>query len=389
MKDYRITLMFLFCLIWVSGFSQKGVQFLKAEWGEVLALAELEGKLIFVDAYTDWCAPCKLMDKEVFSTAKVGEYYNSHFVNVKINMEKGEGIGLAEKYKVRAYPSLLFVNSDGSVAHRFAGFKDVDGMLQLGDTALDEEENLEALEKKYTAGERSEDFLIKYLRASFEGADGNHSQILTEYLATQKDWNTPENKELIFQLLDTPNSPLFDYLAKNRQYFYDTYGEPSVEEKIQLLVYDGLQTGKVPMSKVDALFETAYPDRAKELSAKYKLSHYRFKNDGDNFGKEAVSYLKKFPKMTSEELNDISWTFYDLVDNKKYLKKAAKLIKRAVRKDNSYLNNDSLAALYAKLGKQKQAIESAKQAIEIAIKTGENFDATNELIEELMEAEKG
>jgi len=159
MKNYILTCLISCCSLY--SFAQEGIKFLDAEFGEVLALAELEGKLVFVDAYTDWCGPCKKMDKEVFSQKEVGNFYNANFLSVKINMEKGEGIALAEEYFIFAYPSLLFVNYDGTVAHRYAGFQDKKGMLALGGQALDEGNNLEALNQQYKAGERSPDFLLQ------------------------------------------------------------------------------------------------------------------------------------------------------------------------------------------------------------------------------------
>ena len=57
---------------------------------------------------------------------------------------------------------------------------------------------------------------MKYLQASFQGADGNHVPILEDFIATQDNWNTPDNKELIFQLLDNPNSSLFDLFTCQR-----------------------------------------------------------------------------------------------------------------------------------------------------------------------------
>jgi thioredoxin-related protein len=45
------------------------------------------------------------MVKNIFPLKTVGDYYNSHFINAKIDMEKGEGIELAKKYNVKAFPT--------------------------------------------------------------------------------------------------------------------------------------------------------------------------------------------------------------------------------------------------------------------------------------------
>lgn len=379
---YTLTLLLFFS---INLFAQDGIKFLEAELGEVLALAELEGKLVFVDAYTDWCKPCKAMDKDVFSTKEVGSFFNDNFVSVKINMEAGEGPSLAEQYLIFAYPSLLFLNYDGSIAHRYAGFQDTKGLLSLGDIALDEGGNLAALAMQYKNGDRSPEFLLQYLQASFQGADGNHLTILEDYLGTQSDWNTPENQDLVFNLLNSPNSKLFDHLVKNQAAFAAVYGEPSVKNKIQTLVYESLSKGTTKLENADNLFSRAYPKNATKLAAQYKMAHYQQNENGSGYAKAAIAYVKSFPNIGIEELNDISWNFYDLVDNKKDLKKAAKWAKKSVKKDNSYLNNDTLAALYQKLGKPSKAVKVAKNAITIAKQSGEDYSSAEALIREIEE----
>ena len=46
---------------------------------------------VFMDCYTSWCGPCKMMIQDVFSQEDVGQFMNTRFVNVKLDMEKGEG----------------------------------------------------------------------------------------------------------------------------------------------------------------------------------------------------------------------------------------------------------------------------------------------------------
>tara|TARA_R110002096_G_scaffold408842_2_gene608082 strand:+ start:2141 stop:2395 length:255 start_codon:yes stop_codon:yes gene_type:complete len=54
----------------------QGIDFSKGNWKTIKEQAKEENKLIFVDAYTTWCGPCKIMDKNVFSDQKVGAFYN-------------------------------------------------------------------------------------------------------------------------------------------------------------------------------------------------------------------------------------------------------------------------------------------------------------------------
>ena len=156
-----------------------------------------------------------------------------------------------------------------------------------------------------------------------------------------------------------------------------------MENKIQTLVYESLSKGTTKLDKADELFSRAYPKNATKLAAQYKMAHYQQNENGAGYAKAAIAYVKSFPNIGLEELNDISWNFYDLVDDKKALKKATKCAKKSTKKDNSYLNNDTLAALYYKLGKTGKALKVAQNAITIAKQSGENYSNTEELISQI------
>ena len=94
-----------------------------------LEKAQLENKLVFVDAYAVWCGPCKWMDNNVFTDKKVGETYNEKFVNLKINMESKEGKAFAKKYPVAAYPTFLYLDTKGNVVHLVEGSCDVNTFI--------------------------------------------------------------------------------------------------------------------------------------------------------------------------------------------------------------------------------------------------------------------
>lgn len=116
--------------------AQSGISFENGSWEEVLAKAKKENKVIFVDAYAAWCGPCKYMANNVFPVAEVGEFYNQNFINYKYDMEKGTGPVFANKYKITAYPTFLFIDGEGNVVHRALGGRDKNGLIALGEEAL-------------------------------------------------------------------------------------------------------------------------------------------------------------------------------------------------------------------------------------------------------------
>lgn len=109
---------------------EDGIQFEDVSFKEALDRAKSEDKLIFIDAYADWCKPCKWMESNTFSDKEVGEAFNKNFINLKIDMEKGEGPDIARKYQVRAYPTMLLINGEGEVIKRILGAKKKDDFLK-------------------------------------------------------------------------------------------------------------------------------------------------------------------------------------------------------------------------------------------------------------------
>src|SRR2546421_12117189 len=56
-------------------------------WEEIKQKARTEGKYIFVDCYASWCAPCKQMDKDVYSNDSVADHMNPNFISVRLQMD--------------------------------------------------------------------------------------------------------------------------------------------------------------------------------------------------------------------------------------------------------------------------------------------------------------
>lgn len=104
----------------------------------VLKQAERENKLVFVDVYTTWCLPCKMMDKDVFTHEQTADVINKDFISYKVNAEKSNGPQLSFNYDVRAYPTLLFLDASGNVLEKKEGAAYHSELLSLARSALDQ-----------------------------------------------------------------------------------------------------------------------------------------------------------------------------------------------------------------------------------------------------------
>lgn len=384
MKKLALAL-FLSAAFISAGFAQDGIQFEEGNWKKILAKAANEDRLIFVDAYASWCGPCKMMARDVFTQSEVGEYYNSNFVNAKIDMEKGEGPGLARKYKVRAYPTLLFINASGELVHRAVGYQDAAAFLQLGQEAQDPSKQIASMERKFEAGERNPEFLKTYALAAIDAMAPNANEIASAYLSTQKDWTGPTEMQLIFQAASKLDDPYYKEILKRRKDYETFFTEPYVTSKIQRTILQSLsaENGEDQMmAEAQTQFKKAFPKKSDAVFASFKMYYYRA-NNPKAFPQAAIDYLSTYPSEDVDELNSVAWSFYESVEDKKMLKEAVKWAERSVELESTFYNNDTLAALHYKLGHKKAAKAAALKAIELAKANGEAYTETKELLEKI------
>ena len=92
-----------------------------------LAQAKEADKPVMVDVSATWCAPCKLLDENVFSRADVADASKA-FVTVRIDGDKRSD--LVNKLKVTGYPTVLFLNPEGEEIGRSVGAVSHDIMLE-------------------------------------------------------------------------------------------------------------------------------------------------------------------------------------------------------------------------------------------------------------------
>lgn len=93
--------------------------------------------LVFLDCYTTWCGPCRNMAENIFPQKAAGEYFNSKFINIKIDMEKGEGVDIRKYYGIKAYPTFLILDPKGKELGRLEGGGYLEPFIQRVEKVLE------------------------------------------------------------------------------------------------------------------------------------------------------------------------------------------------------------------------------------------------------------
>ena len=112
--------------------NEEGIQFVEPNWSKAIEEAKKQKKLIFIDAYTSWCGPCRMLKQNTFTDKTAGEFFNKHFINIALDMEKGDGIAFAEKYQIKAYPTLLIMDADQKSVSSAEGYINPGQLIEFG-----------------------------------------------------------------------------------------------------------------------------------------------------------------------------------------------------------------------------------------------------------------
>lgn len=391
----RLILSFL--LMWTSlnllaqpAESAEGIKFFHGTLEELKKEAKDQKKVIFLDAFTEWCGPCKMMSATTFVDKSVGEFFNKNFINYKLDMEKGEGPGFAVRYGVNAYPTLLFINAQGEVLHKILGFRNADMLINEAKTALNPKDNLSLMQQAFEEGTQDPELLFLYA-VRLRDMEMDNSAVVARYFerVAEKDLISDANWKAIKELTENPDSREFQYLLKKKADFAKKHGEAAVEQKIQQVCT--VAALNAIAAKDAATFQKAADIARKHLADKGKtadeleLKQLAFNGEWDAYAPKCVAYVGKFKPTNEQWLNEAAWNFYEHIADKALLEKALGWAKQSVALDNAFYNNDTVAALYYKLGKYEDALRYANKAINLANEKGEDAGETEKLLEKIRE----
>jgi thiol-disulfide isomerase/thioredoxin len=336
---------------------------------DALDRAKKEGKLVFIDCYTSWCGPCKRLAATVFTDSAVGTYFNNNYINVKFDMEKDEGPSIATRYQVTAYPTLIWLDANGSIKNKVIGGLDAASLIDAGKKAADPiPEMMAEMDKKYAAGARDEAFMEDYLKL-FKSSGRDFDAVLDEYirLAAAQHWSKETTLPVIYGLTNQYPSPGIAALTDNKSFFVSKYGAKEYSQKIDLIADDALavakkKTDEKMLQDAIALVKGNSAD-SKQQIAKMEMDYYFNTANATVYDKYVTDYIKKYAPNDAKMLNDVAWQYYINTNEEKYLKKAMQWAYKAVNISNTSATNTTYAYLQYKLGNLPEATKACDYAI--------------------------
>jgi hypothetical protein len=345
-----------------------------------------------VDCFTDWCGPCKWMAANVMTDPGIGKLFNDNFINVGVDMEKGEGIELAKKYEINAYPTLLFVDGDGELVSKAIGAKPIPEFLAMGEEASSGKiVPLGKLQAKFASGEYDREWLYNYLVRISEA--GIYDSLATEefkpYMAGAN-LLAADSWDIFTRIYRRADTPEFIYVRDNLAQFEEKFGKDEVNNKLAQN-YSGAMWGALNEKDYDE-FKTLrkglsglHLDKIDGMLAQMDLMKYKQELEPEAYRKKAAGIADKYLQDDAMLLNNLAWEFYEAEQDAKLLARALKWAERSVEIEKDYPNLDTYGFLLFKNGQKAKAQEVLAEAIDIAKATGQDYSATENDLKEWLE----
>lgn len=304
-------------LLQLPALAQEGTRFRELTFDEALAAAKEEGKLVFVDCYTSWCGPCRNMAEKVFPQKEAGDYFNPRFVCVKYDMEKGEGLELAKRFNVHAYPTFVIVRADGTVQHKLVGGSDLKEFIARVEKGLDEKTNLLFLNEAYERGGMDKAQLMGYYSVLSEaGEDEKAARVYAELWGRLTDeektsaeyWRLFENETCVI------GTPAFDFLLAHLGEMRESVGRERVDRFVTGYYWEALSNIAQGYAKEDdpdiGTLERQVPtlgvERQADLERLLELAGMVARQEAD---KLAALIEKRMPELTANALQTYAFGY--------------------------------------------------------------------------------
>lgn len=383
----------LFIFIAIFSFAQDEIQFQDIPFKDLIAKAKKENKLVFIDAYASWCGPCKMMEKNIFTKKSVGDFYNKNFVNARIDMEKGEGREVAQKFGVRSYPTYLFLNGDGELVSQNYGYMEEGIFLTMAQDINSPNNKKGSLKERFAKGEKDRDFLINIMKLNSNTDFEFAKQASERYFANRKktdDFTKEDVGFLLYFLKSTEDVNYKTFASQKTEIIKFLPEENYIEFNNQLILAKVVQESINEKNKKineDYFMKTAEPLVGKEAATlklnQTKLSYYEQNANFPEYEKAALDYYKNADTFEPNELLKAAWIFSDNIKTKSSLKKAAEWAEKSVMRSETSENTYILAKIYFNLGMNDVAKNYAEMSRNMAEQSGKDATLAKELLSKI------
>ena len=217
-----IPVFLLLTLISNSAIAQMQFMEIKTEtdWKNAMVEANSSGKLVFLDIYATWCGPCKYLESDIYPDSALGKYYNSHFINLKMDGETEFGRLKAAEYALSAYPTMYYISASEDMLSRVVGVKQAPELLEFGKKVVNSSAKLVQFKSDFDADKLTAEELMEYRALLLEFEQEEQSNLVAAKILpslSDDDILNPIFKNIILSAKTDLDGKLFKFMKDNNE----------------------------------------------------------------------------------------------------------------------------------------------------------------------------
>ena len=375
----------LLATVWIAvaaPLQASSIQFEKLPIDEALRKAKVEGKFIFVDFYASWCAPCRKMEQEVFVDDQVGNYFNEHFISIRVDTES-EQQAYVEATNVSALPTLLFYDPKGRVVYRNEGYMSAQQLLEVAESLVNLNDRLADYQKNDRKTENVHSYAMSMRWVSPTKARAAARKYLVQL--DEKKYNEEMNWELIDTYVDPMDRVLFPRVAKstllqeNRKVGYAAFMEKSMHKLLEYAIKRKNSSILRGRERYIKTYHTFLSDKDSLLLMGNLL--YAAEHEVEDYPNLMRTYVEKYVSASSSNYSLIAYELSNKYFQESVLDYAKELANKSIELEPNLYAYLALSNLHERLIEYKAAYAYLLLAYQYA--DDEQQDALSTLEKEL------
>lgn len=377
-------------------------------WKDALEAARTSHKFLFVDVYATWCAPCKQMDREVYSLQEVADAVNKNCVAIKVQMDStgsddkyirnwyNDSKKLIEKYQITSLPTLLFFSSDGSLINKSIGYRNPDDVLSFIKESTDSSNSIPvliAMQKEGKLPYSGYISLLSRLRLLNEDSIANliGSSFINNYLEKLPDDSLLNSRYLnfyasnnnlikssmrIFKII-LAKPAIVDTIMHNKAFSTAIISNTLNREEVNPVLYPNNKTAVLVSDWQlieKRIAQKSNPVIAEKLTMEARLKYLADKKKWAEYCNLLIARVEKYGSFNNMwpgaeddfNYNNLAWDLFQHSDDKLQLQQALEWSNKAIAINPIPNWMDTKANLLYKMGRKKEAIQLEEQTVENA-----------------------
>lgn len=388
-KLIAITLLFFGCKKNnQSVITSKNLIIVEQDYNKALRIASQENKLLFIDFYTTWCAPCKKLDKFVFQNDSIKNLLGKDVVLLKYNAENDTVFHVSKKHHVSSYPTGIILNKEGFVLSRKYGFPGKDVLsLQKSVIEFTNESIAKNKENEIIKGYSNTINSSKYPKFYADYVNRINTKVkkteLDDYFVNTPNKFSEEYFSTLMYFGRKAPVAIADFVLNNKEKYIELYGNTDVNTLLYFLTSAkfNVAISEMNQNKYDdaVKFTKRALTWANDILPGYEKDYLKAQNKWDEVFKINQN-LKEEGKFDSGYINHFSWEVYKECNNQEVIAKCIQWMKEVTEQEPNYAYLDTYAHLLHKSGNKKETKRVAKMAIEAAKKENRSIKSLEKLL---------